>query len=154
MTAGTWIASPRISSRRKANRTGHSLTATIRNMRRISANAWVKRERSRSESAISRSADKPRQPRFTASKVLPPLRTFGGLMSYTSDSPAKTGKGTKMGNTADYKLLRNSSVGAELHEDEARTLAEKIGVRQLKDGELLISEGASDETLFILTSVR
>ncbi|MES1982866.1 MAG: cyclic nucleotide-binding domain-containing protein [Pseudomonadota bacterium] len=59
-----------------------------------------------------------------------------------------------MGNTADYKLLRNSSVGAELHEDEARALADKMGVRQLKDGELLISEGAADETLFILTSGR
>ncbi len=57
-----------------------------------------------------------------------------------------------MGNTADYKLLRNSSVGAELHEDEAKTLAAKIGVRQLKDGELLIKEGGADQSLFILVS--
>ena len=55
-----------------------------------------------------------------------------------------------MSNTADYKQVRNSSVGAELHEDEAKTLAAILGVRQLKDGELLVSEGATDQTLFIL----
>ena len=55
-----------------------------------------------------------------------------------------------MSNTVDYKLLRNSSVGSELHEDEARALAAKMGVRQLKDGELLIKEGGSDQSLFIL----
>ncbi|MEO6147168.1 MAG: cyclic nucleotide-binding domain-containing protein [Sulfuriferula sp.] len=57
-----------------------------------------------------------------------------------------------MSNTADYKLLRNSSVGSELHEDEAKTLAAKLGVRQLKDGELLIKEGGSEQSLFILAS--
>ena len=57
-----------------------------------------------------------------------------------------------MSNTADYKLVRNSSVGSELHEDEARTLAAILGVRQLKDGELLVSEGGAEQTLFILVS--
>ncbi|MEW6313596.1 MAG: cyclic nucleotide-binding domain-containing protein [Pseudomonadota bacterium] len=57
-----------------------------------------------------------------------------------------------MGNTADYQRVRNSSLGAELYEDEARTLAGIMGVRQLKDGELLISEGGSEHTLFILAS--
>ena len=57
-----------------------------------------------------------------------------------------------MSNTADYRQVRNSSVGAELHEDEAKTLAAILGVRQLKDGELLVSEGAADQTLFILIS--
>ena len=57
-----------------------------------------------------------------------------------------------MSNTADYKLLRNSSVCTELHEDEAQTLVEKMGVRELKDGELLIKEGGSDQSLFILVS--
>ena len=57
-----------------------------------------------------------------------------------------------MSNTADYKLVRNSSVGAELHEDEAKTLAKILGVRQLKDGELLVSEGGAEQTLFILAS--
>jgi CRP/FNR family transcriptional regulator, cyclic AMP receptor protein len=59
-----------------------------------------------------------------------------------------------MSNTADYKLVRNSSVGSELHEDEARVLAAKLGVRQLKDGELLVSEGGAEQTLFILVSGR
>ena len=57
-----------------------------------------------------------------------------------------------MSNTADYKLVRNSSVGSELHEDEAKTLAAKLGVRQLKDGELLVNEGDADQTLFILAT--
>jgi CRP/FNR family transcriptional regulator, cyclic AMP receptor protein len=57
-----------------------------------------------------------------------------------------------MSNSADYKLVRNSSVGAELHEDEAKTLAGILGVRQLKDGELLVSEGGAEQTLFILVA--
>ena len=57
-----------------------------------------------------------------------------------------------MSNTAEYKQVRNSSVGAELHENEARILAAILGVHQLKDGELLVSEGAADQTLFILIS--
>ena len=57
-----------------------------------------------------------------------------------------------MSDTADHKLVRNSSVGAELFEDEAKTLAEVLGVRQLKDGELLVNEGGAEQTLFILVS--
>lgn len=57
-----------------------------------------------------------------------------------------------MAHTADYQLVRNSSVGAELYEDEAKTLASILGVRHLKDGELLVSEGGDDQTLFILAS--
>jgi CRP/FNR family cyclic AMP-dependent transcriptional regulator len=57
-----------------------------------------------------------------------------------------------MSNTADYQLVRNSSVGAELYEGEAKTLAAILGVRRLKDGELLVSEGGNDQTLFILAS--
>ncbi|MFZ2541872.1 MAG: cyclic nucleotide-binding domain-containing protein [Gallionella sp.] len=57
-----------------------------------------------------------------------------------------------MNSAADYKLVRNSTIGAELHEDEAKTLAAILGVRQLKDGELLVSEGDADQTLFILVS--
>jgi CRP-like cAMP-binding protein len=57
-----------------------------------------------------------------------------------------------MSAVADYKLVRNSSVGPELTEDEAKLLAGKLGVRQLKDGELLVKEGEADQTLFILAS--
>ena len=57
-----------------------------------------------------------------------------------------------MSNFADYQLVRNASLGSELHEDEAKTLAAILGVRQLKDGELLVSEGGAEQTLFILVS--
>lgn len=57
-----------------------------------------------------------------------------------------------MSEVADYKLVRNSSVGAELTEDKAKVLSEKLGVRHLKDGELLVKEGEADQTLFILAS--
>ena len=55
-----------------------------------------------------------------------------------------------MSNTADYKLVRNSSVGAELHENEAKNLAAILGARHMKDGELLVKEGEADQTLYIL----
>jgi CRP/FNR family cyclic AMP-dependent transcriptional regulator len=57
-----------------------------------------------------------------------------------------------MSNKADYKLISESSVCAEINESEAKTLAAIMGVRQLKDGELLVSEGEADQTLFILAS--
>jgi len=57
-----------------------------------------------------------------------------------------------MSAVADYKQVRNSTVGPELTEDEARLLAEKLGVRQLMDSELLVKEGDVDQTLFILAS--
>lgn len=57
-----------------------------------------------------------------------------------------------MSGVADYKLVRNSAVGPELTEEEAKLLAGKLGVRHLKDGELLVKEGAADQTLFILAS--
>ena len=57
-----------------------------------------------------------------------------------------------MSAVADYKQVRNSSVGPELTEEEAKVLAGKLGVRHLKDGELLVKEGEADQTLFILAS--
>lgn len=57
-----------------------------------------------------------------------------------------------MSNSADYKLVRNSTVGTELTEDEARLLAAKMGVRQLQDGEFLVKEGEADQTLFVLAA--
>jgi len=57
-----------------------------------------------------------------------------------------------MGETADYKLVRNSTVGTELTEDKAKLLAAKMGVRHLKDGEFLVKEGESDRTLFVLAA--
>lgn len=55
-----------------------------------------------------------------------------------------------MSEVADYKLVRNSTVGTELTEDKAKLLAAKMGVRHLKDGECLVKEGETDQTLFVL----
>ena len=57
-----------------------------------------------------------------------------------------------MGDTADYKMIRKSTVCTEITEDEARTLAGIMGVRQLKDNELLVNEGDADQSLYILAS--
>lgn len=57
-----------------------------------------------------------------------------------------------MSNNADYRLIGRSSVCAEISESEAKTLAAIMGVRQLKDGELLVSEGDTDQSLYILAS--
>ena len=50
----------------------------------------------------------------------------------------------------DFNQLRSSCMGTELSEEEAKTLAGIMGVRALKDGETLISEGGEESTLFIL----
>ena len=57
-----------------------------------------------------------------------------------------------MGEVADHKIVRNSTVGTELTEGKAKLLAERLGVRRLKDGELLVKEGEADQTLFILST--
>ena len=57
-----------------------------------------------------------------------------------------------MSNKADYRLIGKSSVCSEISEEEAKILAEVMGVRQLKDGELIVSEGEADQTLYILAS--
>lgn len=59
-----------------------------------------------------------------------------------------------MTEVADYKLVRNSAVGSELTEEKAKQLAGKLGVRHLKDGELLVREGEAERTLFILAAGR
>jgi len=55
-----------------------------------------------------------------------------------------------MSAAANPHLVRNSSMGAELYEDEAKILAGIMGVRTLKDGELLVSENDANTTLFVL----
>ncbi len=59
-----------------------------------------------------------------------------------------------MSAVADFRIVRNSTVGTELTEEKAKLLAEKLGVRQLQDGELLVQEGDADQTLFILATGR
>ena len=57
-----------------------------------------------------------------------------------------------MSENADYHRVCNISVCAELDDNENKILAEKMGVRHLKDGELLIKEGAADQSLYVLVS--
>ena len=57
-----------------------------------------------------------------------------------------------MNDKADYHSLRKISVCAELEDNEAKTLAALMGVRHLKDGELLVKEGEAEQTLFILAT--
>jgi CRP/FNR family cyclic AMP-dependent transcriptional regulator len=57
-----------------------------------------------------------------------------------------------MSEHADYHRVCNISVCAELDDNENKILAAKMGVRHLKDGELLIKEGAADQNLYVLVS--
>lgn len=53
-----------------------------------------------------------------------------------------------MVNTAE--LVLGSSLGAELSQDEAGALARLMSRRELEDGEFLIDEGATDDSLHVL----
>ena len=55
-----------------------------------------------------------------------------------------------MSEVADFKLVRSSTVGSQLTEERAILLAEKMGVRHLNDGDFLVKEGDTDNTLFML----
>ena len=48
------------------------------------------------------------------------------------------------------KLILQSSLGAELSEEHAGVLGELMETRDLVDGELLISEGTTDDSLYVL----
>ena len=48
------------------------------------------------------------------------------------------------------KLLLQSSLGAELNDEQAALLGGLMATRHLKDGEFLISEGTADDTLHVL----
>lgn len=56
-----------------------------------------------------------------------------------------------MGQKADCGAVVDSSLGQELERDECQVLANAMGVRELKDGEVLVREGDADNTLFVLT---
>jgi CRP-like cAMP-binding protein len=49
-------------------------------------------------------------------------------------------------------LVIGSSLGSELSQEEAGVLAELMGYRDVVDGEMLIDEGATDDTLHVLLS--
>ena len=52
--------------------------------------------------------------------------------------------------TDSSKLLLQSSLGAELNDEQAATLGGLMTTRHLLDGEFLISEGTADDTLHVL----
>lgn len=52
---------------------------------------------------------------------------------------------------ADCGTVVDSSLGQELEKEECQVLSSVMGVRELKDGEVLVREGESENTLFILT---
>jgi CRP/FNR family transcriptional regulator, cyclic AMP receptor protein len=51
-----------------------------------------------------------------------------------------------------YEVLRASRLGAELSDEQCRTLAARITLRDLADGEVLVKEGASDSHLYYVVS--
>jgi CRP-like cAMP-binding protein len=51
----------------------------------------------------------------------------------------------------DYRVIRQSSLGQELSEEECRTLASIMSIRRLKDGEILVHEGEANNTMHIVT---
>ncbi len=50
------------------------------------------------------------------------------------------------------KLILQSSLGSELTEDNASLLGGLMSTRTLDDGDFLIEEGTSDETLYVLVT--
>lgn len=52
------------------------------------------------------------------------------------------------------EALVDSTLGQELEKSDCDVLTTVMGVRQLDDGELLVTEGQEDSTLFILTEGR
>ena len=55
-----------------------------------------------------------------------------------------------MSEVADYKIVRNSLLGSELTEEEARQLAARMGVQHFQNDEFLVKEGDFYQSLFLL----
>jgi len=55
-----------------------------------------------------------------------------------------------MSEKPDIKSLCKTTIGVELNAEECQILANIVGERKLQNNELLIKEGESDNTLFIL----
>lgn len=56
-----------------------------------------------------------------------------------------------MSQQAECEAIVDSSLGQELEKEECQVLTTVMGVRDLTAGEVLVKEGDSDNTLFILT---
>ena len=56
-----------------------------------------------------------------------------------------------MSTAPECEPIVDSSLGQELEKDECQVLTTVMGVIELKDGEYLVKEGESNDTLFVLT---
>ncbi|MGD8568520.1 MAG: cyclic nucleotide-binding domain-containing protein [Gammaproteobacteria bacterium] len=57
-----------------------------------------------------------------------------------------------MSNKPECEPIVDSVLGQELEKDECQILSTVMGVRELKDGEVLVKEGDKETTLFVLTA--
>lgn len=57
-----------------------------------------------------------------------------------------------MSKVPECEPIVDSSLGQELEKDECQVLTTVMGIRDLKDGEILVKEGDKDTTLFVLTA--
>jgi len=57
-----------------------------------------------------------------------------------------------MSKVPECEPIVDSSLGQELEKDECQVLTTVMGIRDLKDGEILVKEGDSETTLFVLTA--
>jgi CRP-like cAMP-binding protein len=64
--------------------------------------------------------------------------------------PEAAARGRNQQGAQKLELLRNSALAVELTGDQCAVLAELISVRDLKDGEVLVRQGASDNHLYVI----
>ena len=55
-----------------------------------------------------------------------------------------------MSEAASAQLVKTSTLGDELNDQDAAVLASVMAVHQLKDGEMIVKEGQKDDSLFLL----
>ena len=55
-----------------------------------------------------------------------------------------------MSKVPECEPIVDSSLGQELEKDECQILSTVMGIRELKDGEILVNEGDNETTLFVL----
>ncbi len=57
-----------------------------------------------------------------------------------------------MANDVDSAVIKHSSLGGELDDNECQQLASVMSSKTLSDGEVLVPEGGADNTLFLLAA--
>ena len=57
-----------------------------------------------------------------------------------------------MSEKPDYRVIRESSLGQELSDEECKPLANIMSICQLKDGEILVHEGEANTSMHIVTA--